>query len=288
MTKLWICIPVHNRVQLTIKCLEALANQDYAHFSVIVCDDGSTDGTAQIISEKFPEVTLLNGDGNLWWTGATNRCVEYAMRHSTSSGDCVVTLNNDLEIPANYLSSLAAAALKYPGALITSVGYDIRTRRMVSPGYRLSWLTAKARPIDPATDHLPGDSSVARVTHAAGRGTLIPLEVFSKIGLFDERHLPHYGADYDLSFRAARAGHPVLVCFLAPVYSHVEETGMTSIRKNISFGGFRQYLTSMKSPANLSVRWWLALKNCPKTLLPTFLLLDILFNIGSYFKHRLR
>lgn len=288
MIKLWVCIPVHNRVQLTVKCLEALANQDYSHFSVIVCDDGSSDGTAEVIAEKLPEVTVLNGDGSLWWTGATNRCVEYVMRHSVDSRDCVVTLNNDLEIPPNYLSSLANAALKYPGALITSVGYDIKTGRMVSPGYRHSWLTAKARAIDPATEHLPDDSSVASVTHAAGRGTLIPLEVFSKIGLFDERRLPHYGADYDLSFRAARAGHPVLVCFLAPVFSHVEETGMTSIRKNFSLAGFYQYLTSIKSPANLSVRWWLALKNCPKMLLPTFLLLDILFNVGSYFKYRPR
>lgn len=285
--KLWICIPVHNRIHFTLKCLESLSRQDYPNHAVVVCDDGSTDGTAQAIADHYPEVVVLHGDGNLWWTGATNRCIEYAIQRATGSDDCVVTLNNDLEVAENYLSALAGAAAKYPGALITSVGYDIKTRNMVSPGYRHSWLTTKATPIDPATDHLPGDNAVASVTHAPGRGTLIPLAAFREIGLFDEKHLPHYGADYDFSFRAARAGHPVLVNFLAPVFSHVAETGMTQIRERFSFRGFYQYLTSIKSPANLKARGWVAINNCPKILLPAYLMLDILLVVGSYFKYHL-
>ena len=283
--KLWVCIPVHNRIQFTIKCLESLSRQNHRNFAIVICDDGSTDGTAEQIRKRFPEVLTLQGDGNLWWTGATNRCVEYVLQHSEDSSDCIVTLNNDLEVSENYLSSLANAASKYPRALITSVGYDITTKRLVSPGYRQSWLTTKARPIDPLTDHLPGDNNVACVTHAAGRGTLIPLEVFRKIGLFDEHRLPHYGADYDFSFRAGRAGYKVLVCFLAPVFSHVEETGITKIREKFSLKGLYRYLTNIKSPANLRVRWWLAVKNCPRILLPSFLLLDLMFSVGSYFKY---
>lgn len=287
--KLWVCIPVHNRIQFTIKCLESLRRQDYPDFVIIICDDGSTDGTAEQIRKRFPGVLILRGDGNLWWTGATNRCVEYAMQHSTDPSDCIVTLNNDLEVPENYLSTLATTAMKYPESLITSAGHDIKTKRLVSPGYRQSWLTTKARPIDPLTDHLPGDNNVAWVTHAAGRGTLIPLEVFRKVGLFDWRRLPHYGADYDFSFRARRAGYKALVSFLAPVFSHVEETGITRVREKFSLKGLYRYLTNIKSPASLRVRWWLAVKNCPRILLPSFLLLDLMFIMGSYFKyHSLR
>jgi GT2 family glycosyltransferase len=285
---LWVCIPVYNRIHFTLKCLESLSQQDYSHYTVVVCDDGSTDGTAQAIAAQYPKVVMLHGNGNLWWSGATNRCIEYVMQHSTNPSDCIVTLNNDLEVPENYLSSLANAALKYPGALVSSVGYDIKTRRMVSPGYRQSWLTTKSRPINPLTDHLPGDNNIASVTHAAGRGTLIPLDVLRKVGLFDERHLPQYGADYDLSFRAARIGHPVLVNFLAQVFSHIEETGITKIRDKFSLKGFQQYLTSIKSPANLSARWWVAVNNCPKWLLPSYMMLDMMFIVGSYFKYHWR
>jgi GT2 family glycosyltransferase len=273
---------------LTLKCLQSLSKQDHHDFSIVLCDDGSTDGTGSIIAERHPDVIIVNGDGNLWWTGATNRCIEYAIQHATDPSDCVVTLNNDLEVDNNYLSALANTSLKYPGALITSVGYDIKTRNMVSPGFRQNWVLAKARPIDPLRDHLPGDDTVAEVTHAAGRGTLIPLEVLNAVGLFDEKHLPHYGADFDLSYRAARAGHTILVCFQAPVYSHVEETGLTTIRKKFSPKGLYQYLTNMRSPANLVVHWWLAMNNCPKILLPTFLILNTMFIVGSYFRYHLK
>ena len=286
--KLWVCIPVFNRIDFTLKCLESLSRQDYSDYKVIVCDDGSTDGTSQVLAKRYAWVTVLHGDGNLWWTAATNRCIDYVLANSNDPSDCIVTLNNDLEVPENYLSSLASAVAKYPKSLITSVGYDIKTGNMVSPGYRQNWFTSKVKAINPTTDHLPNDRSVAAVTHAAGRGTLIPLEVFQKIGMFDERHLPHYGADYDFSFRAARAGYAILVNYPSQVFSHVAETGLTEMRKSFSLREFYGYLSSIKSPANLRARWWLAVKNCPKMLLPFNLILDFIFVTGSYFKYHWR
>lgn len=284
--KLWICMPVHNRRSLTLACLHSLSCQEYGGFTVVVCDDGSTDGTADAIRQRFPGTVVLPGNGNLWWTGATNRCVEYVLKHA-ADGDAVVTLNNDLEVPTDYLQRLVNAARRYPHALISSASYDIRTRRLVSPGHRQSWLTSKSTPIDPSSDHLPDDPDVAEITHAAGRGTLIPIDAFKRIGLFDERHLPHYGADYDFAHRARRNGYRVLVCFSARVYSHVEETGMARVRQRPSPAGFYRYLTDKRSPANLRTRWWFAFNNCPKPLLPSYLLLDMFFVIGSYFKYHL-
>lgn len=105
--------------------------------------------------------------------------------------------------------------------------------------------------------------------------------------MFDEKHLPHYGADYDFSYQARRAGFHVYVCFSARVYSHIAETGMTTVRSSSFWRGLYQYLTSRKSPANLSVRWWFAVKNCPKWLLPSYLLIDLLRITGSYLKYKL-
>jgi GT2 family glycosyltransferase len=70
---IYIIIPVHNRKALTLACLENLrTNGDLQKYQVIVVDDGSSDRTAEEVAENYPEVNILKGNGNLWWTGAIN------------------------------------------------------------------------------------------------------------------------------------------------------------------------------------------------------------------------
>ena len=285
--RLWVCIPVFNRLALTVRCLESLAVQDCPDYRIVLCDDGSTDGTSAFVRERYPEVVVLEGDGNLWWTGATNRCIEYVLGQCKPD-DAIVTLNNDLEVESDYLSELSRVAQCYPGALIGSAAYDIHTGDLVDPGFRHSWWRASARRLDPVVDHLRDDPSLAAVTHLPGRGTLIPISVLHVIGLFDFKRLPQYGADYDLSFRAARRGYPIFIAYRAKVLSHVDETGLTEIRRRMSIGSFLRYLTNRRSPANLGVRFWLGFKNCPRGLLPWYLLADLTRTIGGYFLHHLR
>ena len=70
---LFIVIPVHNRKHFTRDCLLSLRKQTFQNFTIIVIDDGSSDGTGEMIQKEFPEVVLLHGDGNLWWTGNKHR-----------------------------------------------------------------------------------------------------------------------------------------------------------------------------------------------------------------------
>ena len=58
-----IVIPVYNRRDITRNCLLSLREQTHTDFQVVVIDDGSTDGTSEMIQKEFPEVVLLMGDG---------------------------------------------------------------------------------------------------------------------------------------------------------------------------------------------------------------------------------
>ncbi|WP_446809605.1 glycosyltransferase family 2 protein [Methylomonas sp. 2BW1-5-20] len=282
--KIWICIPVFNRIEYTLKCLATLNAQTFQNFTVVICDHGSTDRSTDHIRKAFPDVVVLNADSSLWWTGAMNRCVEYVLQHAAEQ-DFLLTLNNDTELPLDYLAELTAQSIKYPHAVLTSVIHDIETGERVKEGYRQSWLGAKDRAVTFEKHHLPGDENVIAVTLVSGRGTLFPIEVFRKVGLYDERHLPHYFADYDYSHKAQRAGYSIYVCKTCRVFSYVAATGMTTVRDRFSLKSFIGFLTNIKSPANLKARWWYGWNNCPKLLFPSYIVLDVIRLIGGYFRH---
>src|SRR5690242_106951 len=110
-----IVIPVHNRLVFTRNCLAQLQRQSLRGFEVIVIDDGSSDGTSDMIRREFPEVTLLLGDGNLWWTGATNLGVKLALEHGANY---VMTLNDDTLPTDAFLENMLTVAEQNPRALI--------------------------------------------------------------------------------------------------------------------------------------------------------------------------
>jgi len=67
-------IPVHNRKEFTRNCLRSLQRQTVSdRLRIIVVDDGSEDGTDEMLAAEFPEVIVLRGDGNLFWTAAKQK-----------------------------------------------------------------------------------------------------------------------------------------------------------------------------------------------------------------------
>ena len=89
----YIIIPVHNRKAITLQCLDILdKNGDLKKYYVIVVDDGSTDGTSEAIQSIYPDIIILVGDGNLWWTGA----IALGMKYSYEQGaEYLIWLNDD-------------------------------------------------------------------------------------------------------------------------------------------------------------------------------------------------
>lgn len=74
-----IVIPVFNRKEYTRECLLSLKDQTDQRFKVIIVDDGSTDGTEDMLREEFPEVEVLKGSGSLFWTAGVNMGIRHAL-----------------------------------------------------------------------------------------------------------------------------------------------------------------------------------------------------------------
>jgi GT2 family glycosyltransferase len=286
---LTIVIPVHNRRQLTRTCLESLGNQIDRDFNIIVVDDGSTDGTFEMLAGEFPEVTVLKGDGNLWWTGAVNLGVQHVLERCDPN-DIILLMNNDTVAADGFFRTILESAAHRPNALIGSVALDIEDReRIVGGGVSINWWNAKYTSYNYRarySEELSRSQGLKRVSALPGRGTLVPVKVFQRIGLFDERRLPHYGADYEFSCRADRMGYELLVDYGAIIYSHVSLTGLNNQDKTLTWSDLVKSFFSIRSPNCLKYRWNFARLTRPLFQAFVFFFFDLVRLIGGTLRNQ--
>jgi GT2 family glycosyltransferase len=273
-----VIIPVFNRIMFTRKCLHSLYNQTYKDFNIIVIDDGSTDGTNEMLSIDFPEVIVLQGDGNLWWTGAMNKGVEWVMKNLPDA-KYIITMNNDVLLPKEYMENVRKETEAHPNCLIGSLTLDAENRdSIVEAGVSISWIAAKYKYnlINTKISELNLSKSRYYVpTVLSGRGATIPIEVFQRIGLYDRKVFPHYGADYDMSLRAQYAGFKLLTSYQIRLYSYPKMSGLGNTEDKISIKDALYSLGSIRSGNNLPMRIRFGFRHAPNYLLPIYLILDL-------------
>ena len=201
-----IIIPCFNRKAITLGCLRRLTSTGAsAGFRVLVVDDASTDGTAEAIARDFPEVEVLHGGGELYWTGA----VELGMRHAVSQGaSCCVWLNDDLVVGDDAIKSIVKLALEEQ-AVVTGQGII----RLQNSELWYFWILLKEKYglklVEPKREF----SEPVAVDTCRGNMVAVPRTVIEKIGYPDGLNIPHLAGDSDYGLRATAAGIP---CLLLP------------------------------------------------------------------------
>tara|TARA_B110000444_G_C18819116_1_gene586756 strand:- start:237 stop:1103 length:867 start_codon:yes stop_codon:yes gene_type:complete len=276
---LFIVTPVFNRKDFTFNFLESLANQTFRNFKIIIIDDGSTDRTSEMIIENFPEVILLQQNGDLWWSEATNIGVRYAINmHATQ----IITINNDVLLDPNLLQNLVDYSFNYPNNLLMPIGFHNETGVLIDGGWNINWKTAQYRNMLDLVN-----SSSANQFHtvnvAPARCLLIPIMVFKKIGLFDSLNFPQAVADFDFTSRAFNAGFSVLVCHSAKIKLYPLASGGIDIIINKSIRNYFLHLFGRKGLGNLKAFIIFAVKNSPRRYLLTFLIFGIIRRFVNYF-----
>lgn len=220
--KVFVLIPVFNRLAHTEKVLQALRSQTLASsLRIVVIDDGSTDGTAVFLSTQ-PDVFVIKGDGNLWWGGAIDEGLKYVHSQCPTEDDYVLFLNNDTWFEPSYVQELIDASRQHGDAAVGSVIHEVdRDPPLVSIGARvnINRLAVWDRFSELSPEEIRNPAAIYKVDALSGRGTLYPAMLFERYGRMHSRLLPHYMADYEVAMRFARQGVPLIVSSKAVVYS---------------------------------------------------------------------
>jgi len=275
---LWIVIPVHNRLDFTRQCLVCLKEQTSSDFKVVVINDGSTDETERVIREEFPEIIILTGDGTLFWTAAVNMGIKFALEHGATR---VLTLNNDTLPATDFVEKMIFWSDEKPDAILCSLEFDVNTGEPCYGGEIVNWTWATSRYL---LDFLKEEEQTGlnAVSLASGRGLLVPRNVFQSIGLFDERHLPHYLADFDFTCRAKRRGFEIFCNYDAKLFVYVDESGDKQILREKNFKNYYNHLFGIKGAGNLKNFSIYTVRNSPIFMIPFQLLIGYTKRILNY------
>lgn len=99
MHKIYVLLASFNRCEKTISCLNSVfsSKPSNTQLDVILFDDGSSDGTLRIVKEKYPNVKILNGNGENYW--CRSMCQAYAyIENELKNEDYVLCLNDDVKL----------------------------------------------------------------------------------------------------------------------------------------------------------------------------------------------
>ncbi len=189
-----ILITCHNRREKTQKCFENLFLQSLpigSNMEVFVSDDGSRDGTSEMIQSKFPKVNILFGSGDLYWNGGMNLAWTSALKNGDF--DYFIWLNDDTFLFENAIldifkdfeegikPSIITAAIKQPN-----------TNKFAFGGQDESGVVKP-------------NGSVQKVVLINGNFVLIPKEIVAELGVLSNE-FTHYLGDYDYGLRAISKG----------------------------------------------------------------------------------
>lgn len=200
-----------NRRDKTEACLDALFGAaqrmtDRIRLHVIVTDDGSRDGTSEMIRNRFPQVEVLRGDGGLYWNGGMR--VAYG-RALEQGHDFCLWVNDDTTLFPDCLEKLLAThdalvASTGRGGLV--VGSTCNDEGHVSYGGQRRKVGGKALqfcPVQPTDQPQACDS-------ANGNCLLISTQAAQQLGNLEEAYV-HSMGDMDYGLRATKLGIPLWV-----------------------------------------------------------------------------
>jgi len=257
--KIVVVTPIHNGLQHTLPYLKSVKSTGYANLEVIIVDDGSDDGSAEAIKKYFPETIVLPGDGNLWWTGATNLGVKEALKRDA---DYVFTINNDVTLHKDIFKSLIACSNDNLKTLIGCKIYYMNDKKRVWYfGGQLDSSIGDIRMSNGEDEDFPDREETGALT---GMGVLVPIGAFDAIGLYDFKNFPHYLADSDFSLRAKAAGYKLMVDPDSKVYSDVGSSWLRKALKRPTPSFFWALFFKDRSPHSIKIRYRFNKRYWPK------------------------
>lgn len=224
-TETCIIILSWNERKFTVNCLNSIKKNTRGDYKIIVVDNGSQDGSQDIIKKKFPKVDLIELKKNYGFSGGNNIGIKYASKKYNP--EYYYFLSNDTFVKKDFLSKILDFAKKHPdGGIFGSKQFDFEKN--------LAPYSANMNFLKILTPSYP--TKPCKTEWVSGAGFLATKEIIKKIGAFDEIYNPAYYEETDWAKRTMLAGYSVYVVPGSVIY----HKGSGS-EKNYNFNKYSLY-----------------------------------------------
>jgi len=242
--KVAVIVPNWNGYKYLPACLDSLLAQSIPT-EIIVVENGSTDGSLELLQTNYPLVTVLPQPKNLGFAGGVNVGLRYALDNNLRYA---ALFNNDAVADRHWLKHLVESLESHQDAGIATCKFMTIDRSHLDSTGDTYTTWGLPYPRGRGETDLNKYDAQTDIFGASGGASLYRCAMFKEIGLFDEDFFAYY-EDVDLSFRAQLAGWKVIYNPKAMAYHQI---GGTSGK----IKGFTTYQTLK----NLPLVWF---KNVP-------------------------
>jgi GT2 family glycosyltransferase len=262
MDNIYILLPVHNRRDQTEEFINCLTDQTYKNYHLILIDDGSTDGTAEVVQAKIPSATVIRGQGDWWWAGGLQQGINWLKQNQINSDDIILMINDDVIFEPDFLE----LGVKILGArlntLLCAQRFGQQTKKCRDAGIRFELKTLT----------FSHESSPEKINCLSTMGLFLKFSDLLRIGDFYPRFLPHYLSDYEYTIRAHRKGFSLYTTPELKLWNNETTTGPRKI-KQLGLIEFIKIYFSNRFPENPLTWSAFVILTYPKILIPYRLLL---------------
>jgi GT2 family glycosyltransferase len=245
---LYAVVTVYNNWDQLAKCVDTLTNSDLVTVRLVVVNHYPADHSKELIVPEPHSITIIQRDSNLWWVGAMNVGIQYAIDHGA---EFLMLLNSDTFITNRESEKLLHACQQKEHAIVAPKQVDLESGNVTfsyaTDCYLLGFPIINASTWVQKLSAYNKRNEIRTQMIIGGRGVIIPVSIFKKVGLFDEKHLPHYGADNDFYIRCRRAGIPLIVKMDCTILVDSNTSSMATRLGTMNFSRFVRSLTSRRS-----------------------------------------
>ncbi|NQV18412.1 MAG: glycosyltransferase family 2 protein [Armatimonadetes bacterium] len=237
---IYILLPVHNRREITRYFIDCLTKQTYTNYHLVLIDDGSTDGTAEMVKHYVHELTIIRGNGNWWWGGSLQQGYKWLKLQKLNNDDIVLIINDDTTFKDDLLEIGQTILNQHLHTLLLAQAYSMQDNRLIDAGVHVDWKQLR----------FSQAKSTEEINCLSTRGLFIRAEDFLALGGFYSKMLPHYASDYEFTIRAHHKGMRLLSVPSLQLWTNEKTTGQRQFNQKLLISHIREIFSkgSVRNP----------------------------------------